>query len=45
MLLATDYYTLIRILYYGGIFIMKNFMKNLTRSMSQYGEMLGRIGG
>lgn len=30
---------------YGGIYIMKNvMMKNLAKSMADYGELLNRIG-
>ena len=30
---------------FGGIYIMKNtFAKNLVKSMSEYGEMLCRVG-
>lgn len=45
MLLAADYSALFTILYYGGMYIMKNIIiKNLTQSMSEYGEFLNRVG-
>lgn len=45
MLSAADYPTIFSILYYGGMYIMKNIIiKNLTKSMAEYGEMLNRVG-
>ena len=44
MLLAADFPILFSILYYGGTYIMKKIIRNLTRSMTEYGEMIARIG-
>jgi len=45
MLLAADFPVLFAILYYGGMYIMKNILiVNLTRGMTEIGEMRCRIG-
>jgi len=45
VLSAADYPILFSIFYYGGMYIMKNLIiKNLTKSMTEYGEFLTRIG-
>ena len=45
MLLAADYSVLFTILYYGGMYIMKNvIIVILTKSMTEIGEMRCRIG-